>query len=152
MAASNSTNTPNNTFPSQARVVIIGGGIIGCSVAYHLTKLGWTDVVLLERKQLTAGTTWHAAGLVEASGFFTETILEMAKYTRDLYQTLEAETGQATGFKDVGYLEIASTPSRLEGLRRIADFNRIFDIEIADEVAEKITTVKNAIEHIQSVA
>ncbi|MCP5097932.1 MAG: FAD-dependent oxidoreductase [Chloroflexi bacterium] len=138
MAASNSTNTPNNTFPSQARVVIIGGGIIGCSVAYHLTKLGWTDVVLLERKQLTAGTTWHAAGLVEASGFFTETILEMAKYTRDLYQTLEAETGQATGFKDVGYLEIASTPSRLEGLRRIADFNRIFDIEIAEISASEV--------------
>ena len=101
--------------PSQARVVIIGGGIIGCSVAYHLTKHGWKDVVLLERKQLTAGTTWHAAGLVEAGSFFTETILEMAKYTRELYQNLENETGQATGFKAVGYLEIACTFSRLAG-------------------------------------
>ncbi len=132
------TNTTSELFPTQAQVVIIGGGIIGCSVAYHLTKLGWKDVVLLERKQLTAGTTWHAAGLVEAGGFFTETILEMAKYTRDLYQNLEEETGQATGFKKVGYLEIASTPSRLEGLRRIADFNRVFDIDIAEISASEV--------------
>ena len=75
MIQADSTRAPSNSFPTQAQVVIIGGGVIGCSVAYHLTKLGWTDVVLLERKQLTAGTTWHAAGLVEAGGFYTETIL-----------------------------------------------------------------------------
>ncbi|MCP4359861.1 MAG: FAD-dependent oxidoreductase [Chloroflexi bacterium] len=138
MTTSDSVKIAENVFPSQAQVVIIGGGIIGCSVAYHLTKLGWTDVVLLERKQLTAGTTWHAAGLVEAGGFFTETILEMAKYTRELYKNLEAETGQATGFKPVGYLEIASTPSRLEGLRRIADFNRVFDIDIIEISAAEV--------------
>jgi 4-methylaminobutanoate oxidase (formaldehyde-forming) len=129
---------PADTFPTQAQVVIIGGGVIGCSVAYHLTKLGWRDVVLLERTQLTAGTTWHAAGLVEASGFYTETILEMAKYTRDLYQNLEEETGQSTGYLDVGYLEIACSPSRLEALRRVADFNRVFDIEIEELSASEV--------------
>jgi len=81
--------------PSQAQVVIIGGGIIGCSVAYHLTTLGIKDVLLLERKQLTSGTTWHAAGLVgqlRATG----TMTELAKYTADLYRDLEAKVGQAT--------------------------------------------------------
>ncbi|MEJ2557240.1 MAG: FAD-dependent oxidoreductase [Anaerolineae bacterium] len=132
MTEEDSTRAPSDSFPTQARVVIIGGGVIGCSVAYHLTKLGWTDVMLLERKQLTAGTTWHAAGLVEAGGFYNETILEMAKYTLELYRNLEEETGQSTGFKAVGYLEIACTPSRLEGLRRIADFNRVFDVNVEE--------------------
>ena len=118
--------------PTHKQVVIIGGGVIGCSIAYHLTKLGWRDVVLLERRQLTAGTTWHAAGLVEAGGFFDETSIEMAKYTRELYQTLEAETGQSTGYKAVGYLEFACSPSRLEGLRRIAEFDRGFDVHVEE--------------------
>jgi 4-methylaminobutanoate oxidase (formaldehyde-forming) len=103
--------------------VIIGGGVIGCSVAYHLTKLGWRDVVLLERTQLTAGTTWHAAGIVVA-GFTTETTVNMAKYTRDLYERLGEETGQDTGFKAVGYLQIASNPDRVNSLRRRVDFSR----------------------------
>ena len=68
----------SSSLPSQARVVIIGGGVIGCSTAYHLAKLGWRDVVILERKQLTSGTTWHAAGLVVCGGFATETMLELA--------------------------------------------------------------------------
>ncbi|RLC79009.1 MAG: FAD-dependent oxidoreductase [Chloroflexi bacterium] len=106
-------------FPTQAQVVIIGGGVIGCSVAYHLTKLGWRDVVLLERSQLTAGTTWHAAGLI-VSGFAGETDLHMAKYTRDLYERLGEETGQETGFKADGYMQIASNPERLNSLRRRA--------------------------------
>jgi 4-methylaminobutanoate oxidase (formaldehyde-forming) len=118
--------------PSRKQVVIIGGGVIGCSIAYHLTKLGWKDVVLLERKQLTAGTTWHAAGLVEAGGFHSETMIEMAKYTRELYQTLEGETGQSTGYRPVGYLEFACTRSRLEGLRRVADFDRGFGVEMEE--------------------
>jgi 4-methylaminobutanoate oxidase (formaldehyde-forming) len=117
--------------PIQAQVVIVGGGIIGCTVAYHLTKLGWTDVVLLESRQLTVGTTWHAAGLVEAGGCYTQTKLEMAKYTLDLYRNLEKETGQSIGCKGVRYLEIACTASCLEGLRRVADFNRVFDIDVA---------------------
>jgi 4-methylaminobutanoate oxidase (formaldehyde-forming) len=107
--------------------VIIGGGVIGCSVAYHLTKLGWRDVVLLERTQLTAGTTWHAAGIVVA-GFTTETTVNMAKYTRDLYERLGEETGQDTGFKAVGYLQIASNPDRVNSLRRRVDFSRGFGV------------------------
>ncbi|MFZ0097138.1 MAG: FAD-dependent oxidoreductase, partial [Gemmobacter sp.] len=89
--------------PSHARVVIIGGGISGCSVAYHLAKLGWQDIVLLERKQLTSGTTWHAAGLVTQLRA-TRRMTELAKYTGELFGTLEAETGQATGFKRRGSL------------------------------------------------
>jgi 4-methylaminobutanoate oxidase (formaldehyde-forming) len=127
-----------NKLPSHAQVVIIGGGVIGCSVAYHLTKLGWRDILLLERKQLTAGTTWHAAGLVEAGGFFSETMIEMAKYTRELYQRLEDETGQSTGFKPVGYLEFATSPSRLEGLRRVASFDRLFDVQMEEISPEKV--------------
>ena len=90
------------SIPTQAQVVIIGGGVVGCSVAYHLAKLGWKDVVLLERSKLTAGTTWHAAGLVVSGGFGTETTINMAKYTRELYQRLGEETGQDTGYKAIG--------------------------------------------------
>ena len=82
--------------------------MIGCSTAYHLAKLGWKDIVLLERAQLTAGTTWHAAGLIEAGGFFSETSVEMTKYTLELYRSLEAETGLATGNKNVGMITLAS--------------------------------------------
>jgi hypothetical protein len=86
------------SFPTQAQVVVIGGGVIGCSVAYHLTKLGWRDVVLLERKDLTCGTTWHAAGLI-VSGTFTSAVMsDMSKYTRELFQRLGEETGQDAGF------------------------------------------------------
>jgi 4-methylaminobutanoate oxidase (formaldehyde-forming) len=115
--------------PSTARVVIIGGGVIGCNVAYHFAKRGWTDVVLLEKHKLTSGTTWHAAGLVVTSGFTTETSIELARYTRDLYAGLEAETGFATGFKPVGLLQIAANPGILTDLRRKASFNRLMGIE-----------------------
>jgi heterotetrameric sarcosine oxidase gamma subunit len=112
------------SFPTQAQVVIIGGGVIGCSVAYHLTKLGWRDLVLLERRDLTSGTTWHAAGLV-VSGTFTSAVMsDMSKYTLELYQGLEEETGQDTGFRRIGYLELASSEEWLEGFRRAADFGR----------------------------
>ncbi len=121
-----------DSFPTHAQVVIIGGGVIGCNVAYHLTKLGWRDVVLLERKQLTAGTTWHAAGLVVTGGFRTETGLGMAKYTRELYASLEEETGQATGFKPVGYLELACTRERLHDLRRAAGFQRGYGVNVQE--------------------
>ena len=94
--------------PDRAEVVIIGGGVAGCSVAYHLTKIGWDDVVLLERKQLTSGTTWHAAGLV---GQLRPSInmTKLAKYTGELYRGLEAETGQATGFRQTGSIAIATS-------------------------------------------
>ncbi len=87
--------------PDRAQVVIIGGGVIGCSVAYHLTQLGWTDVILLERKQLTSGTTWHAAGLVPQLRA-TQNMTRLAKYTGELYRRLETETGQSTGFRQNG--------------------------------------------------
>src|SRR6202161_800884 len=92
--------------PKHARVVVVGGGIIGCSVAYHLAKMGCTDVLLLERDRLTSGTTWHAAGLVVTFGSTSETSTEMRKYTRDLYTRLEAETGLSTGFKPGRFLEV----------------------------------------------
>ena len=115
--------------PDRAQVVIIGGGVIGTSVAYHLVKLGWHDVVLLERDQLTSGTTWHAAGLIVSGGMTTETSAWMAKYSRDLYEVLEAETGQSTGFRPVGYLQTASNVDRLAKLRREADFLGLMGIE-----------------------
>jgi glycine cleavage system aminomethyltransferase T/glycine/D-amino acid oxidase-like deaminating enzyme len=120
------------SLPTHAQVVIIGGGVIGCSLAYHLAKLGWRDVVLLERKQLTSGTTWHAAGLVVCGGFATETLLYMAHYTRELYKNLEAETGVSTGFKPVGYVEIASSDSRLKALRKNAEFARAYGVNVEE--------------------
>ena len=103
--------------------------MIGNSVAYHLTKLGWNDVVLLERDRLTSGTTWHAAGLVVSGGMTTQTLAWMAKYSRDLYEVLEEETGFSTGFRPVGYLQTASTKERTHKLRREADFMRLMGID-----------------------
>jgi len=117
----------SSKFPAQAQVVIIGGGVIGCSVAYHLTKLGWNDVLILERKQLTSGTTWHAAGLVVTpSG--DEQYVEIATYTRELIKSLEKETGQSTGFKEIGYLQLACTPDWLEERRRMAVAARVHGV------------------------
>ncbi len=128
-------------FPDRAKVVIIGGGVIGTSVAYHLTKLGWTDVVLLERDQLTSGTTWHAAGLVVSGGMTTETLAWMAKYSRDLFEVLEEETGMSTGFRPVGYLQTASNPRRLAKLRREADFLKLMDIEREEVSAAEVAAM-----------
>ncbi|MEO1556031.1 MAG: FAD-dependent oxidoreductase, partial [Pseudomonadota bacterium] len=123
--------------PSHARVVIIGGGVIGCSVAYHLTKLGWKDVVLLERKQLTSGTTWHAAGLI-AQLRATANMTKLAKYSQELYGNLEAETGVATGFKRVGSITAALTEERLEELHRQAGMARAFGVEVEEASAQDI--------------
>jgi 4-methylaminobutanoate oxidase (formaldehyde-forming) len=116
--------------PQRARVVVVGGGVIGCSVAYHLAHMGWKDVVLLERAQLTSGTTWHAAGLIVTFGSTSETSTEMRKYTRDLYARLEAETGMSTGFKPVGFIEVACEPDRLEEYRRVSAFNRYCGVDV----------------------
>jgi len=121
-----------NSFPTNAQVVIIGGGVIGCNIAYHLAKLGWKDVILLEQNQLTAGTTWHAAGLVEALGFTSATKIGMAKYTLELYAQLEKETGLATGFNPIGMLEIACSQPRLEEFRRVSAYARHFDVNIEE--------------------
>ncbi len=120
------------TLPSHARVVVIGGGVIGCSVAYHLAQLGWKDTLLLERDRLTSGTTWHAAGLMVTFGSTSETSTELRKYTRDLYARLEAETGQATGFKPVGFIEVASDADRLEEYRRVSAFNRLCGVDVQE--------------------
>ncbi|RLB55267.1 MAG: FAD-dependent oxidoreductase, partial [Deltaproteobacteria bacterium] len=116
--------------PDRTRVVVIGGGIIGCSVAYHLAALGETDVVLLERDRITSGTTWHAAGLMVTFGSTSETSTEMRKYTRDLYTRLEAETGQSTGFEPVGFIEVAGDKDRLEEYRRVSAFNRLCGVDV----------------------
>ena len=118
--------------PSGARAVIIGGGVVGCSIAYHLGKLGWRDVVLLERKQLTCGTTWHAAGLI-AQLRATQNMTRLAKYSQELYFDLEAETGVATGFKRNGSITVALTDERMEELSRSAAMARAFGVEI-DEI------------------
>lgn len=117
------------TIPDRARAVVIGGGAIGTSIAYHLARLGWSDVVLLERRQLTAGTTWHAAGLITSAGMASETLLWMSRYTRDLCTSLEAETGQATGFRAIGHCHLATSRERLEGLRREAAFARMLGVD-----------------------
>ena len=130
----------SDTLPDQAQVVIIGGGIHGCSVAYHLAKAGWTDIILLERKQLTSGTTWHAAGLVgQLQGSHATT--GFASYGVELLQEIEAETGQNPGFRQNGSISIALNDQRLAELRRKADFASLFGIEASfietAEIAER---------------
>ena len=118
-----------DTLPRSARAVIIGGGVVGCSVAYHLAKLGWGDVVLLERKQLTSGTTWHAAGLIGQLRA-TLNLTRLAKYSAELYRGLEAETGEQVGFHQRGSLGIALTEDRFEEFRRGASMARMFGLEV----------------------
>jgi glycine cleavage system aminomethyltransferase T/glycine/D-amino acid oxidase-like deaminating enzyme len=132
------------SLPEKARVVIIGGGVIGCSVAYHLAKLGWKDIVLLERKQLTSGTTWHAAGLI-AQLRATKNMTKLAKYSQELYGNLAAETGVETGFKRCGSITVALTDERLEEINRQAAMARSFGVE-----AESISPaeVKAKYEHL----
>ena len=130
--------------PSKARAVIIGGGVIGCSVAYHLAKLGWKDVVLLERKQLTSGTTWHAAGLI-AQLRATANMTKLAKYSQELYGDLEAETGVATGFKRCGSITVALTDERKEEIFRQAAMARAFGVDV-EEISP--AEVKAKYEHL----
>ena len=120
--------------------MVVGGGVIGCSVAYHLAHMGCTDVVVLERHQLTSGTTWHSAGLMVTFGSTSETSTQLRRYTRDLYQRLEAETGQSTGLRQVGLIELATGADRLEEYRRVAAFNKYCGVDVheigPDEVAK----------------
>jgi heterotetrameric sarcosine oxidase gamma subunit len=118
-----------SNLPSHARVVIIGGGVVGCSVAYHLAKLGWRDILLLERKQLTSGTTWHAAGLIGQLRA-TQNMVRLAKYSQELYGALEAETGVATGLRQNGSLSVALTGERFEELKRGASMARSFGVDV----------------------
>lgn len=114
--------------PGRVEVVIIGGGVVGCAIAYHLAKLGITDVLLLERKELTCGTTWHAAGLIGQLRA-TRRLTELARYTAQLLPELEAETGVATGFKRTGSLALALNAERLHELERGAAMGRMFGLE-----------------------
>jgi heterotetrameric sarcosine oxidase gamma subunit len=129
------------TLPARADVVVIGGGIVGCSIAYHLTKIGITNVVVLERKQLTSGTTWHAAGLVGQLRA-TRNLTELAKYTATLFEGLENETGQATGFKQNGSISLALNDGRYEELLRGASMAKNFGLEVdvigLDEIKRRI--------------
>ena len=115
--------------PKHASLVIIGGGVVGCSVAYHLSKLGWKDVILLERKKLTSGTTWHAAGLI-AQLRATANMTKLAKYSQELYGSLEKETGIATGFVRNGSITVALTDERWEELLRSVSMANSFGVEI----------------------
>ena len=117
--------------PDNAQVVVIGGGVSGCSVAYHLAKLGWTDVVLLERKQLTCGTTWHAAGLIGQLRP-SQNMTRLAKYSADLYVRLEQETGVATGMRQNGSITVALTEERKEEIFRQASLARAFDVDVTE--------------------
>ena len=119
---------PKPRLPSRAQVVVIGGGVVGCSVAYHLTKLGVTDVVLLEQGTLSCGTTWHAAGLVGPLRA-SESGTRLVQYSADLYAALEAETGFATGYRNVGGVVVARTPDRLAQLRRTAANAVAYDLD-----------------------
>ena len=124
--------------PQRARVVVVGGGVIGTSVAYHLAHAGVRDVLLLERDRLTSGTTWHAAGLMATFGSTSQTSTELRKYTRDLYARLEAETGLATGLKQVGLIELAIEPGRLEEYRRVSAFNRHLGVDVHEISAREV--------------
>ncbi len=115
--------------PRHCRVVIIGGGVVGCSVAYHLAHLGWRDVVLLERQRLTSGTTWHAAGLI-AQLRATLNMTRLAKYSQELYGSLEAETGIATGFRRNGSIAVALSADRMEELLRNASMAKVHGVEV----------------------
>ncbi|MDF1634458.1 FAD-dependent oxidoreductase [Mycoplana sp. MJR14] len=123
--------------PSMARAVIIGGGVSGCSVAYHLAKLGWTDVVLLERKQLTCGTTWHAAGLIGQLRA-SQNMTRLAKYSADLYVKLEAETGIGTGMRQNGSMTVALTDERKEEIYRQASLARAFDVDVREISVDEV--------------
>ena len=120
--------TETSSLPSRARVVIIGGGVIGTSVAYHLAQLGWTDVLLLEQGQLSCGTTWHAAGLVGQLRA-SENGTRLVQYSTELYARLETETGLSTGFRRCGGVTVARTPDRMTQLRRTAATAEAYQLE-----------------------
>jgi 4-methylaminobutanoate oxidase (formaldehyde-forming) len=128
-----------NSLPKNSKVVVIGGGVAGCSVAYHLAKFGWKDTILLERDQLTSGTTWHAAGLVGQLGA-TATITKLRKYSLNLYKELEKKTELSTGLKQNGAITVASSKERLQELLRQATSAQLFDVNV--EVLNK-QEVKN---------
>ena len=129
-----------DNIPDRARVVIIGGGIVGCSVAYYLTKLGWSDVVVLERRTVAGGTTWHAAGLVTQLRA-TRTMIDINRVGAQLYSTLHEETGIPTGFRASGSLTVTTTNDRMDELKRTLSLGRCYGIEIHEISAEDAGTM-----------
>src|SRR5437773_5272710 len=117
------------SFPTETKVIIVGGGVIGCSIAYHLTKLGWKDVVLLEQNQLGGGTSWHAAGLVGRLRT-TNSMTRINKYSAELYAALEKETGHSVGWKQVGSLIVGRSKERMTQLHRTAAMSEWFGVEV----------------------
>ena len=113
--------------PTQAQVVIIGGGVGGCSIAYHLTLMGWKDVVILERHELTTGSTWHSAGLVGQMRSDAN-LTRMMHYSTDLYRRLKDETGQDTAWREVGGIRLASSAERMEEIKRLVGMARSFGV------------------------
>ena len=135
-------STTAATLPDEANVIVIGGGIIGTSVAYHLSKLGIKDVLLLEKDKLTSGTTWHAAGLINTFGSLSSTSTYMRKYTKELYSNiLPQETGMSCGFMPIGFIELACDVDRLQYYRRVAAFNKYCGVNVVeispDEVKDR---------------
>jgi glycine cleavage system aminomethyltransferase T/glycine/D-amino acid oxidase-like deaminating enzyme len=129
----------SQTVPERANVVVVGGGIIGTSVAYHLAKAGVEDVLLLERDRLTSGTTWHAAGLMNSFGSMSSTSTWSRQYTQELYRDiLPTETGLETGYMGIGFIELACDADRLEAFRRIAAFNRFLGVDVAEISPEQV--------------
>ena len=120
--------------PQSCKVVVIGGGVVGCSCAYHIAKFGWKDVVLLERDQLTSGTTWHAAGLVSQLGP-TAAVTKIRKYTLDLYKELEKKVDHSAGLKLNGALSIAENEGRWQELKRQATTAQLYDVDV--QILEK---------------
>ena len=131
--------------PSSAKVVVIGGGVVGCSCAYHLAKFGWKDVILVERDKLTSGTTWHAAGLVSQIGP-SAPITKIRKYSLDLYKELEKKVDHSAGLRLNGALSIAQEEGRWQELKRQATTAQLynFDVQILnkDQVKEKVPLIK----------
>ncbi len=115
--------------PPHAHAVVVGGGIVGCSVAYHLTQLGWPSVVVLEQNRLAGGTTWHSAGMIGRLRN-SNALTKINKYSADLYSRLEEETGQPTGWKQVGSLIVATSPERMQLLERTAAMSELFGVEV----------------------
>ena len=134
-----------NKIPSSAKVVVIGGGVVGCSCAYHLAKFGWKDVILLERDKLTSGTTWHAAGLVSQIGP-SATITKIRKYSLDLYKELEKKVDHSAGLRLNGALSIAQEEGRWQELKRQATTAQLYDFDVKvltkDQIKEKIPLIK----------
>jgi len=115
--------------PNDADIVVVGGGIVGCSLVYHLAKAGWRNILLLEKHQIGSGTTWHSAALVTVLRG-SPTLAALARYSARLYASLERETGQATGWRQNGHLTLAASKQRLESLRHSVSVARSFDLDV----------------------